>query len=52
MEVTISCNSYCNIIYTMLYMFKVLYKEWLSDQVTDRMMPKNSLLLTHRTCAE
>lgn len=25
-------------------MFKVLYKEWLSDEATDRMMPRNSLL--------
>lgn len=28
---------------TVLYKFKVLYKEWLSDQATDRMMLRNSL---------
>lgn len=28
-------------VYTVLYMFKVLYKEWLSDQATDRMMPES-----------
>lgn len=28
-------------VYTVLYMFKVLYKEWLADQATDRMMPES-----------
>lgn len=30
-------------IYTVVCMFKVLYKEWLSDQATDRMMPRNGV---------
>lgn len=50
MEVTISCNSVY--LYNAVYVQGAIYKEWLSDQATDRMMPRNSLLLTHRTCAE
>lgn len=30
-------------VYTVLYIFKVLYKEWLAAQTTDRMMPRNGV---------
>ena len=30
-------------VYTVLYMFKVVCKEWLSDQATDRMMLRNGV---------